>query len=119
MFEERDEYQCNAALGFPRVALLFQSAGDMPHEPLWRAWLTGVVGLVPLGPDGAQVLPLLPRFARATPWLKPAFGQIPNQKTPALAFQHQVGRRLHGKCMRLAWCGGKPCAADTTRPSML
>ena len=26
MFEQRDEYQCNAALGFPRVALLFQSA---------------------------------------------------------------------------------------------
>ena len=50
MFEERDEYQCNAALGFPRVALLFQSAGDMPHEPLWRAWLGGVVGLIPFAP---------------------------------------------------------------------
>jgi len=55
VFEERDEYQCNAALGFPRVALLFQSAGDMPHERLWRAWLGGVVGLIPLAPDGAQV----------------------------------------------------------------
>jgi len=59
VFEERDEYQCNAALGFPRVALLFQSAGDMPHERLWRAWLGGVVGLVPLAPDGAQVMHLL------------------------------------------------------------
>ena len=55
MFEQRDEFQCNAALGFPRVALLFQSAGDMPHEKLWSAWLAGVTGLIPLGPDGAQV----------------------------------------------------------------
>ena len=57
MFEQRDEYQCNAALGFPRVALLFQSSADMPHEKLWRAWLAAVTGLIPLAPNGAQVWP--------------------------------------------------------------
>ena len=53
----RDEFQCNALLGFPRVALLFQSAGDLHHEKLWRAWFENVAGLVPLGPNGTQARP--------------------------------------------------------------
>ena len=69
-FERRDEFQCNQLLGFPRVALLFQSAGELHHEKLWRAWLEGVAGLVPLAPDGTQAS-------------APAAGAAPGARTPS------------------------------------
>lgn len=40
------------ALGIPRVALLFLTKGQLPHEPTWRLWLEAAAGLLP-----AQALP--------------------------------------------------------------
>jgi hypothetical protein len=37
----------DSALAEPRVALLFVSRGEMPLEPIWRRFLTGVEGFRP------------------------------------------------------------------------
>jgi hypothetical protein len=31
-----------------KIALLFLTTGDMPHENLWRRWLEQAAGLIPL-----------------------------------------------------------------------
>lgn len=38
---------CGRALAHPKVALMFLSTGDMPHEELWRTWLASAQGLLP------------------------------------------------------------------------
>ena len=39
---------CSELLNAPKVALMFLTRGEMPHEPAWAAWLHSARGLVPL-----------------------------------------------------------------------
>ena len=39
---------CSELLNAPKVALMFLTRGEMPHEPAWAAWLQSARGLVPL-----------------------------------------------------------------------
>eukprot|EP00884_Botryococcus_braunii_P000016 jgi/Botrbrau1/10014/Bobra.0012s0101.1 len=39
---------CGATLRIPKVALLFLTRGEMPHERVWRAWLESAAGLLPM-----------------------------------------------------------------------
>lgn len=39
---------CAQLLGFPRVALMFLTRGDMPHEQLWSDWFGDAAGQLPL-----------------------------------------------------------------------
>lgn len=39
---------CSAALGIPRVALLFLATNDLHFRPLWRDWLLSARGMLPL-----------------------------------------------------------------------
>jgi hypothetical protein len=43
----RDPTRCNAVLDFPRVAMMFLSAGEQHHEETWRDWFRDIGGLVP------------------------------------------------------------------------
>lgn len=38
---------CGAAVGAPKVALLFLTKGGMAHDAMWAAWLDAVGGVVP------------------------------------------------------------------------
>ena len=38
---------CAELVGFPRVALLFLTRGDLPHAALWGEWLGDAAALVP------------------------------------------------------------------------
>ena len=38
---------CAELVGFPRVALLFLTRGDLPHAELWGEWLGDAAGLIP------------------------------------------------------------------------
>lgn len=44
----KTEAEAQAKLKIPKVALLFLTRGDMPHEAAWAAWLSAARGLVPL-----------------------------------------------------------------------
>ena len=39
---------CAQLVGLPRVALMFLSRGDMPHEALWAQWFGDAEGMLPL-----------------------------------------------------------------------
>jgi hypothetical protein len=39
---------CAAALGIPKVALLFLATHDLPHREIWRKWLLAAKGKVPV-----------------------------------------------------------------------
>ncbi len=43
----RDPTRCNAVLDFPRVALMYLSAGELHHEDTWRDWFRDAGGLIP------------------------------------------------------------------------
>lgn len=43
----RDPTRCNAVLDFPRVAMMFLSAGEQHHEAMWRDWFRDAGGLIP------------------------------------------------------------------------
>ena len=43
--------RCAHALHYPKVALLFLTMGEMPHEPLWRLWFEELGNLVYRGCD--------------------------------------------------------------------
>lgn len=39
---------CDDLLHIPKVALMFLTPGKLPHERLWREWLEGAAGLLPV-----------------------------------------------------------------------
>lgn len=39
---------CDHLLQLPKVAMLFLTPGKLPHERLWREWLEGATGLLPI-----------------------------------------------------------------------
>ena len=44
----RSTEACAQLLGFPRIAMMFLTRGDMPHEQLWSDWFAEAAGLLPL-----------------------------------------------------------------------
>lgn len=39
---------CSAGLGIPQVALLFLATNDLHFRPMWRTWLLGARGMLPI-----------------------------------------------------------------------
>ena len=45
--DDYDVAHCVAAVGGPRVALMFLTRGGLPYEQLWAEWLGSAAGLLP------------------------------------------------------------------------
>ena len=80
---------CSAALGIPRVALLFLASNDLHFRPLWRDWLLSARGMLPIpqvhraaitGPDLSSAEQRVERALEACRHVpttaKPAYQQV-------------------------------------------
>ncbi|KAK9808849.1 hypothetical protein WJX72_005003 [[Myrmecia] bisecta] len=90
---DKSSDRCAAALRMPKVALMFLTRGDMPHERLWSDWFAGGAGLVSL--DAVRTLACARQRYLVLDRLQPACSRNASANATILDQQHMFTVYTH------------------------